>query len=571
MPTTFEEAIQRALNIEKQLKLSANFPTGSVPYALRPTYLRIVGRHEDDEIPKIHVTENFSNLPSLKTQQSPFLARPKHTMKVLGYMDPYPYNVRVPKFDPWFRDVVREYNPDISDEIESEYMRDPSTPERVMKHFMMFDRTWRAPPKTGLFDKACHLVERMFQFMIGKCPVLDLKPETFDKISRQLDLTSSPGLPFSREFKTQGDCLDIMYDHAKRINHFAKFLPAHSIRAPPCMIAQRPGLLRVDELDEKTKARAVWAYPGAVKVIEMRYTIPIYERLAQFWGTSPYPVGTNMLKGLPMIIDHLVADGNHGAVSDISKMDQSASPQLIHRAFDIISTWLDFGNNDSSQQRNLLVYDFLQYYFIRTPILLPSGQLVRKYGGVPSGSGFTQLVDTLISLIGACYALLQQGYHDDDILNHVFAVGDDVAMSVRPSFSITKMSDSFADLGLEVNTEKVMFSRNCKELKFLGYSKDGWRVHRDFVELLKAAYFPEKFVGTQQRSAQRLLGQALASGLCDAAFGYFAQKALMKAELEGPPLIETDVWLPLRRYLRMVLDLKEVPLSINPYEIVPLM
>jgi hypothetical protein len=45
-------------------------------------------------------------------------------------------------------------------------------------------------------------------------------------------------------------------------------------------------------------------------------------------------------------------------------------------------------------------------YFINTPFYLPSDQRIKEAGGVPSGTGFTNLIDTVCNAIGTRYMLI---------------------------------------------------------------------------------------------------------------------------------------------------------------------
>jgi len=327
------------------------------------------------------------------------------------------------------------------------------------------------------------------------------------------------------------------------------------------MIGVRPGLVKTDELEEKIKARGVWAYPAAVKVMEMRFVIPLMDRMSLQFGKHPYATGVNMTKMLPCVIDHLLREDRFGCVTDVSAMDTSVGPDWIHWAFDFMKSKFFMGKTQSSVTRNNNVWDFLEYYFTRTPILLPSGQLLRKYGGVPSGSGFTQLVDTLVNLLAATYSLLVMGYSQRDILQNVFCVGDDLALSVTPDFNLEKFCILMTSLGFSINQSKVMFSNNGKELTFLGYSRHGGFVHRTLDEFLKSAYFPESFVGTEERSRQRILAQLIAGGMSSSGFGRLVFNQFVDAGYR--PLSGHDVYLPGKRWMSTVLGMPSAPLSMD--------
>ncbi|AXE72935.1 RNA-dependent RNA polymerase [Aspergillus fumigatus partitivirus 2] len=569
--TEIPNVYQRAVALERRIRLRELYPEGVVPYLAKQEYDgAIAGPHGPHGSVAPSVTTTFqAKLPLDQYPDRKYTLECKETMIYLGKMDGYPFSSSIPKFDPWFRKVLKDKDPAIVKDLEDTFMRDPCTPDRVMKHMSLFDRTWKRMPTGRLMSRAKDIVAKMFE-PIGKVEPIDFNFAGWHKILPNLDMTSSPGLPLRREYQTQGECLGHIYDKTKRLNHFAKFLHPAAVRAPPCMIGVRPGLIRRDEYNEKVKARGVWAYPAEVKVMEMRFVQPLIERMSLNFMKIPYPVGRNMTKALPMLIDHMLHDKKKGFVTDVSNLDASVGPDYIDWAFSLMKTWFNFGITQSSETRNANVFDFLHYYFKRTPILLPSGQLVKKAGGVPSGSGFTQLVDTLVTILATVYTLLRMGWDEDQIIKgYMQVVGDDMAVSVPRDFDPEEFVYLMGSLGFTINLKKVMFSDKGIELKFLGYSKYGGSVYRPLDELLQTAFFPEKFVGNPERSRMRIAGQTLASGMTNAFFSkvnYWMEELVSLATELDPD----EVFIPQRRWLRIVLGLDEMPSTTLAFDMFPL-
>lgn len=564
-----QNVYQRALALERRIRLRELFPEGIVPYLKKLEHSGVIATPvgpSASEAPKVSTSFIAGHRLGLYTNQD-YVLYPKESMKYLGKMDGYAFNTSVPKFDPWFRGILKEKAPDVSKSLEDTYMRDPCTPERVLKHIQLYDRTWKGMPSGHHMSHAKQFMFKLFE-KVGKVDVIDFNYAGWHKILPHLDMSSSPGLPLRREYTTQGECLGHIYDKAKRLNHFAKFLPPHAVRAPPCMIGLRPGLIRRDELETKIKARGVWAYPAEVKVLEMRYVIPLLERFSTTFSKTPYPVGRNMTKALPMFIDHLLNDGKFGLVTDISKLDTAIGPDYIDWAFDFMKSFFFMGYTKSSDARNDNVFEFLKYYHKRTPILLPSGALYRKYGGVPSGSGFTQIVDTLVTCLITVYALFVMGFSESDILGKLFVVGDDMACSVPSTFDIPWFTRILGMLGFTVNASKVMFSNSGIKLKFLGYSKSGGNIYRPIDELLQTAFFPEKFVGNIDRARQRVLGQTIASGLCN---GFLSKCNYWLGDLASQmPFDPGEIYIPQKRWMKNVLGLETLPNTTIVFDLFPL-
>ncbi|BDB16242.1 RNA-dependent RNA polymerase [Aspergillus creber partitivirus 1] len=564
-----QNVYQRSLVLERRIRLSELFPTGLIPYLKKLELSGVIATPQGPSATKAPaVTTSFDRKYPLELySKDDYVLRPQASMTYIGKMDGYNFNQSIPKFDPWFRSILKEKSPSMSQYMEETFIRDPCTPERVMQHMSLFDRWWKRKPNDILMKRAAALVKELFS-PVGKVDVIDFNYAGWHEILPHLDMTSSPGLPLRREYTTQGECLGHIYEKTKRLNHFAKFLPPGAVRAPPCMIGLRPGLIRRDELDTKVKARGVWAYPAEVKVIEARFAVPLMKRFSEVFGKTPYPTGRNMTKALPMLIDHLLNDGKHGLVTDVSKLDTCIGPDYIKWAFALMKDMFFMGFTESSAKRNECVWDFLEYYHTRTPVLLPSGQLIRKAGGVPSGSGFTQLVDTFVTVLITCYGLLEQGISEHEIKGRIFVVGDDMATAVDSTFDIERFTRILSTLGFEINPTKVMFSDRAIELKFLGYSKLGGGVFRPDTELIQTAYFPERFVGNVDRARQRILGQTIASGLCN---GFLSKVNYWMAELcNQVPTDPDEVYIPQKRWMTHVLGLDSLPSSAIVFDLFPL-
>jgi hypothetical protein len=76
---------------------------------------------------------------------------------------------------------------------------------------------------------------------------------------------------------------------------------------------------------------------------------------------------------------------------DFSKFDQTLPSWLIWEVFDVIKSWFP-----KSCGREI---DWIRYNFIHTRMLLPGGEMFQKHRGVPSGSYFTQIVDSMCNML----------------------------------------------------------------------------------------------------------------------------------------------------------------------------
>lgn len=81
----------------------------------------------------------------------------------------------------------------------------------------------------------------------------------------------------------------------------------------------------------------------------------------------------------------------------------SVSSDVIETVFEMIESWSLHVKETSKKS-----WSFVKHYFIQTPILLPNGQLVKKYSGISYGSEYTRIVATLVANILAIVLLSSQ-------------------------------------------------------------------------------------------------------------------------------------------------------------------
>lgn len=163
------------------------------------------------------------------------------------------------------------------------------------------------------------------------------------------------------------------------------------IKAPdPCIALART--------QKEGKTRLVWGYPFAMTAIEGLFARPIIDQLKG----GAYPMAFGMTDGMLGAKMRVSAYNKDYAYSvDVHQFDASASKYLINVAFDIIATWFDMDwLEPQSGLRAYQIFEIIRKYFITTPIVMPDGYIYfGKRHGVPSGSYFTQLVDSIINTI----------------------------------------------------------------------------------------------------------------------------------------------------------------------------
>lgn len=244
-------------------------------------------------------------------------------------------------------------------------------------------------------------------------------------------------------------------------------------KAPaPCLAGKRS--------QTGSKVRLVWMYPMEMTLMESRFARPLIDeflisRTTMAFGYMKWELGA--------IVDSICNEmGGETVAMDYSKFDSSISSYLIKQAFGILATWFD--------PKDLEKYGWEQIinYFIYTPIVMPDGNLYKgKKHGVPSGSYFTQLIDSIVNtiLIGAMSHKFKLGVNWTRFL----VLGDDVIISFDDAKQkMPAISEFMREFGIILNTEKQEFGPH-----FLGADWYHGKPFRDFEELKTKAVYPESF------------------------------------------------------------------------------
>jgi hypothetical protein len=259
----------------------------------------------------------------------------------------------------------------------------------------------------------------------------------------------------------------------------------------------------------KPKIRHTWGKAFDNLIIEGITACPLIEAYAK--KGHPLPLGPRMMQAIPCIIGRVMepqAPGEYrlGIGIDISTFDASVQPWLINLAFDILEENLIFPDYYARQS-----FAYSKQFFIHTVVVMPDGRMWRKHVGVPSGSYYTQLIDSVVNYISTCYAFLC-AYK---IEVSPWVLGDDSLTSVPITMGsrLPALADAYLSIGFTVHPDKCEVSASEAELKFLGHYRRHSRVNRDDLELLRLSLLPEYPVRSIRESIERIQGLLIDSAL----------------------------------------------------------
>lgn len=232
--------------------------------------------------------------------------------------------------------------------------------------------------------------------------------------------------------------------------------------------------------DFKSKSRLVSMVDVNQILTETRFASPFQKRLShENW----YAGGKNDNAILSLISTHRNQYPQWLSI-DYSKFDQSISDWLIRDAFDVVRAAFDPAYFDEDLF-SLVVNDFINKSFVLDGYLIPSSK------GVPSGSMFTQIVDSIVNKLMIDTYLGSIGYSDYDMI----IMGDDNLIFSKEEIDYSSLS-SYLGKNFGINVSVGKSTSGISEIadpEFLSreWHKDG--IWRELYELVPKMLYPEKF------------------------------------------------------------------------------
>ncbi|QKI28961.1 hypothetical protein [Kummerowia striata partitivirus] len=252
------------------------------------------------------------------------------------------------------------------------------------------------------------------------------------------------------------------------------------------------------------KTRLVWMAPLASTIIGLAFARPVQEALARnrpyIWGLRHHEEGA--------ILAEFSGRYRYAYCLDWSQFDSSVPASLINDMFRVVRSMLDL-----TVEEDGLFHRYVND-FIHTRIVLPDGNVYQVHRGVPSGSAFTSLIDSMVNVYLVNYVWYRLTGH---VLSHkqILVMGDDVVVGTSERLELAEIARVADELGFKLNTVKSVIVNTHEEghgIHFIGHSWSRGRARRPQRELLQRASLPERHAEqSKSRSLTRLGGYALSS------------------------------------------------------------
>ena len=238
------------------------------------------------------------------------------------------------------------------------------------------------------------------------------------------------------------------------------------------------------------KTRLVWGYPYSMTAIEGLVAWPLIQHFKR--GTTPMAFAmTTFHLGTKLRVSSYHKEWAYSV--DMSQFDATISRELIHEAFSILRTWYDPQEVEPISGKTIReIFNTIEWYFTKTAIVMPNGYIyIGKDHGVPSGSFFTQMVDSVVNVIvcGTIASRFNLNVNKDDI----FVLGDDLLFWSNRKIDLDVIADyANKHLGVKMHgSEKSAIYHYDEAVHYLGRDWENGLPTLSEDEIIKRMVFPE--------------------------------------------------------------------------------
>lgn len=258
-------------------------------------------------------------------------------------------------------------------------------------------------------------------------------------------------------------------------------------KAPsPCLAGVRT--------QRKGKTRLVWMYPLEITILEALIARPLIQ---YFKSREHVMTFGDFSHEMGMRFRSSVTDTKFFYSLDQSQFDASVPAILIHDAFNAFRTWFQLDYEVYPGVTLAQVFDIVERYFTTTPIVMPRRDskyptlVTGKRSGVPSGSYFTQLVDSFANV--AAIMAVSRRFGLNLKTKNLYVLGDDSLFFCNACIDLNKIRQFLMTIGFKMNVSKSSSGMSTADFEYLGRTwRNGFPI-RTFQKLTRGALYPEKY------------------------------------------------------------------------------
>lgn len=238
---------------------------------------------------------------------------------------------------------------------------------------------------------------------------------------------------------------------------------------------------QLTNVTEKLKVRAVWGSPFHHILVEGLTAGPLLEEFKR--KVTFYHIGQDPLFSVPALLTKISSEYKLIYAYDWSKFDSTASRKEIRTAFALVKELIIFKNKESEN-----AFDLMVELFIYKKVVGPDGIVYSCNTGVPSGSYWTSIIDSIINKLRLDYLWIVL---TGEPMESVFTHGDDAVGGSNRFLSLYDLAEEAIKYGWVLNPDKSAIETNASKVEFLGRTTSGGLSRRSIERCLQLLVYPE--------------------------------------------------------------------------------
>jgi hypothetical protein len=250
---------------------------------------------------------------------------------------------------------------------------------------------------------------------------------------------------------------------------------------------------QLTDITEKLKVRAVWGSPFHHILVEGLSAAPLLNAFVE--GNSFYFIGGDPLVTVPELITETNKKYQWIYTYDWSKFDATATRKEIRQAFTLVKEVITFPNKESEN-----AFDLMVELFIYKKVVGPDGIIYTSNTGIPSGSYWTNLIDSIINKLRIDYLwIILTRKPMESLKTH----GDDGLGGSDTFVPLHELAREALKHGWILNPDKSELVSNASDAEFLGRTTTGGLSRRSIDKCLRLLVYPEYPVESPEISSFR--------------------------------------------------------------------
>jgi len=385
---------------------------------------------------------------------------------------------RSPMFRRWDRNYARDLVQKELDSQPSRFLRTKESVAQESKEFKLYNNNSALLPYAGFprtpltqsyfYRYECRhynrsSLEKATEYLAKLLPFRSLRPITIDESYRRSDKSTNWASPFFLSGEVGGPFyFQLACELLNTINKSA-LDGRRAIMKFWCTLTSRT----VASETYKPKQRTAFMFSHVVTIIEKMFCDPL---IAVFKFKDEFAMLDSLNRARQVITRMFSIRAKHkkkysvySLISiDFKSYDSSIGAFLIVRVFGCFCKWFC--------EPSGRVLHCLYQFFISSDLKTPAGIYKGRQGGVPSGSVFTNFVDSCVQLIVFAYVCYEINGNLDDC--YATVMGDDGVWLI-PNATPQMVALIVGQLGLTVHPDKCDFSSTycvfCKRVFSIEY------------------------------------------------------------------------------------------------------